>query len=200
MIKRLIFEDLKKHLQQKEMTLIAGPRQAGKSTLLLLLKKYLEDQREKTVLLNLDVEDDREFFVSQQALVAKIRREVGDQRAFVFFDEVQRKEDAGLFFKGIYDMGLPYKFIMTGSGSLELKEQIHESLAGRKLIFELSTLSFVEFALFKTAYRYEQNLGGFLQAEPKRARQLFEEYVSYGGYPRGALADTVAGKQRINEI
>ena len=86
MIKRLIFEDLKKHLQQKEMTLIAGPRQAGKSTLLLLLKKYLEDQREKTVLLNLDVEDDREFFVSQQALVAKIRREVGDQRAFVFFD------------------------------------------------------------------------------------------------------------------
>jgi predicted AAA+ superfamily ATPase len=32
-----------------------------------------------------------------------------------FIDEIQRKENAGLFLKGIYDLGLPYKFIISGS-------------------------------------------------------------------------------------
>jgi len=44
----------------------------------------------------------------------------------------QRKEDAGLFLKGLYDLKLPYKFVVSGSGSLELKQRIHESLVGRK--------------------------------------------------------------------
>ena len=55
----------------------------------------------------------------------------------VFIDEIQRKENAGLFLKGIYDLDLPYKFILSGSGSLELKEKIQESLTGRKRLFEL---------------------------------------------------------------
>jgi len=37
-------------------------------------------------------------------------------------------------------MNLPYKFIVSGSGSIKLKETIYESLVGRKRIFELSTL------------------------------------------------------------
>ena len=56
---------------------------------------------------------------------------------YVFIDEIQRREDAGLFLKGLYDLNLPYKFIVSGSGSIELKEKIHESLVGRKRVFEL---------------------------------------------------------------
>ena len=45
-IKRDILEDLKRHLSKKEITLIVGPRQAGKTTLMMLLKDHLE-KREK---------------------------------------------------------------------------------------------------------------------------------------------------------
>ena len=78
-------------------------------------------------------------------MIKKLDLELGRKKGFVFIDEIQRKENAGLFLKGIYDMELPYKLIILGSGSLELKEKIHESLAGRKRIFELGTVSFREF-------------------------------------------------------
>jgi predicted AAA+ superfamily ATPase len=160
-IKRDILGDLRSHLPQKEFTLIVGPRQAGKTTLMLLLRDELKKDRQNTMFLNLDIEADRQFFVSQDKLVKKIDLELGKKGGYVFIDEIQRKENAGLFLKGLYDMGLPHKFIFSGSGSIELKEKIHESLAGRKRVFELSTLSFRELVNFRTGYKYEANLKEF---------------------------------------
>src|SRR3989338_8852975 len=128
MIKRALLRDLKEHFNKKEITFIVGPRQAGKTTLMFLLKKYLDRLEEKTVYLTLDIERDRQFFASQESLINKIKLVIGD-KGYVFIDEIQRKENAGIFLKGIYDMNLPYKFIVSGSGSVELKEKIHESLA-----------------------------------------------------------------------
>lgn len=92
-----------------------------------MLKADLDNRGERTLFLNLDIEWDRPHFESQAALVNKIELELGRKRGFVFIDEIQRKDDAGLFLKGLYDLNLPYKFIISGSGSLELKEKIHES-------------------------------------------------------------------------
>ena len=178
-----------------------GPRQAGKTTLMLLLKEDLERRGERTVFLNLDIESDKEFFSSQSKLVKKIELEIGKRKGFVFIDEIQRKEDAGLFLKGIYDMNLPYKFITSGSGSVELKEKIHESLLGRKRIFELSTLSFEEFIDFRTEYKYENKLSDFFSVESTKIYELLEEYLNFGGYPRVVLEAELAEKREIiNEI
>lgn len=197
MIKRTLLDPLKAHLQQKEISLIIGPRQSGKTTLMMILKKYLEDLGGKTLFLSLDIEADRAFFVSQDALVRKIRLELGEQKGFVFIDEIQRKEDAGLYLKGIYDMNLHYKFIVSGSGSVELKEKVHESLAGRKLTFQLGTLSFEEFVNFKTDYRYEAKLDEFFAVESIRAKALFDEYLMFGGYPRVVLAELLEDKRHL---
>ena len=153
-IKRQLFDDLKAHLAKREISLIVGPRQAGKTTLMMALRDHVQSQGGKTTTFNLDIESDRQFFESQEKLLRKIILELGQSGGCVFIDEIQRKEDAGLFLKGLYDMSLPYKFIVSGSGSLELKEKIHESLAGRKRIFELSTLNFIEFVNHKTNYKY----------------------------------------------
>ena len=201
MIKRKLFAELKDYLQKKEISFIVGPRQAGKTTLMLLLKKYLEKRGERTLFLNLDIEQDKEFFTSQAKLISKIELELGKKRGFIFIDEIQRKEDAGLFLKGIYDMNLPYKFIVSGSGSVELKEKIHESLTGRKRLFDLSTLSFEEFTNFKTEYRYENKLTDFFVVESSKIYELLEEYLNFGGYPRIVMEDELAEKQKlINEI
>jgi len=85
-IKRNIFEDLKKHLSKKEITLIAGPRQAGKTTLMMMLKKHLELSGKKTVFLSFDFENDQKFFSSQNSLVEKLKLEFGNNEGYVFID------------------------------------------------------------------------------------------------------------------
>lgn len=197
MIKRQIFEELKDHLDKKEISLIVGPRQAGKTTLMRLLQDQVEASGKKTVFLNLDIESDGQFFVSQNQLLRKIALEIGEGEGFVFIDEVQRKENAGLFLKGLFDMNLPYKFIVSGSGSVELKEKIHESLAGRKRVFELSTVNFAEFVNYKTGYRYEKNLNEFFELDREETRRLLEEYLSFGGYPRVILEQKIEDKRKI---
>jgi predicted AAA+ superfamily ATPase len=201
MIERKLFKNLKDHLNHKEISLIIGPRQAGKTTLMLLLKNKLDKKRERTLFLNLDIEADKRFFSSQETLIKKIELELGKKKGFVFIDEIQRKEDAGIFLKGIYDMNLPYKYIVSGSGSVELKRKIHESLVGRKRIFELNTLSFEEFFNFKTQYRYKTSLLDFFNLEVDKTRLFLDEYLLFGGYPRVVLAENISEKQQeISEI
>jgi hypothetical protein len=201
MIKRKLFSELVDHLPQKEMSLIIGPRQAGKTTLMEVLKEHLDNRGERTLFLNLDIEWDRPHFESQAALLKKIELELGQQPGYVFIDEIQRKDDAGLFLKGLFDLKLPYKFIISGSGSLELKQKIQESLVGRKRLFELSTVTFEEFIDHRTDYRYEENLADFLAIETDRAEQLLSEYMQFGGYPRIVMATEQREKLRlIDEI
>lgn len=185
-IKRDILKELKNHLGKKEISLIVGPRQAGKTTLMNELILYLKESGKKTVFLSLDNDSDKKFFAAQSELIKKIELEIG-KSGFVFIDEIQRLENAGLFLKGVYDRDLPYKFIVSGSGSLELKEKIHESLAGRKRIFEVNPVGFFEFVNFKTDYRYENKLNDFFGIEKKQSMIFLDEYLNFGGYPRVIL-------------
>lgn len=193
-IKRKLFPLIKEHLAQREITLITGPRQAGKTTVMKHLEEYLKNKGGRTLFLDLDREQDRPFFNSQERLIQRITYEIGEGKGYIFIDEIQRKESAGVFLKGIYDMNLPYKFIVSGSGSLELKEKIHESLTGRKRIFELSTVNFDEFLDFKTEYKYSTQ---FFDYYKEKALQYFEEYLNFGGYPRVVLEPEASRKQII---
>ncbi len=197
MIQRELFEELQRHLSKKEISLIVGPRQVGKTTLMHLLKDSLEKVGEKTLFLSLDFESDQPFFQSQRALISKIQLEIGKSKGYVFIDEIQRKENAGLFLKGIYDMGLPHKFIVSGSGSIELKEKIHESLVGRKRIFALNPISFKEFVNFKTDNKYKEKLLDFFTLEKEKTEEMLREYLNFGGYPRVVLEDELREKAAV---
>ncbi len=198
MIKRRLLSELRNHLNSQEITMIVGPRQVGKTTLMKLLEEELKQRGEPTLFLNLDIEEDRRHLSSQSDLLAKIRLEVGS-RGYVFIDEIQRKEDAGLFLKGLYDMGLPYKFIVSGSGSVELKERIKESLVGRKKLFELDPVDFEEFVGYRTGYRYESSLKDFFRVEKTKTLELLREYLNYGGYPRVVISETHEKKLEVIE-
>jgi len=193
-IERDIIKSIQKHLDNKEITLITGARRSGKTTILNYLIEYLKDKRH--LYLNLDIEEDKKFFQSQKSLLDRINFEFGtlDKIIYLFIDEIQRKENAGLFLKGIYDLDLPIKIITTGSGSLELKEKIHESLAGRKRIFQVNTLSFNEFVNFKNHLTPKQSISDFAKVFPDKIYQNFEEYLTFGGYPQVVLAQTTEEK------
>ena len=80
MIKRKLFSELIDHLPQKEMSLIFGPRQAGKTALMEMPKTHLDQRGERTLFLNLDIEWDRPHFESQAAFLKKIELELGRKR------------------------------------------------------------------------------------------------------------------------
>lgn len=168
-IKRDILKELKNHLVKKEITLLVGPRQVGKTTIMNYLRNGPEKENQKTLFLDLDFENDKKHLISQETLLTKIKLEFGAKKGFIFMDEIQRKENAGIFLKGIYDQNLPHKFIVSGSGSLELKEKIHESLMGRKAVFEILPISFFEFVNFKTNYKYENQLERTLKYEVRHS-------------------------------
>ena len=183
MIRRKLLNELRAHLKDDEITVITGPRQVGKTTLMRILMEELIKDGQPVLFFNLDFEADSIYFQSQQHLINKIKLEFGQKRGYVFIDEIQRKENAGIFLKGIYDRKFPYKFIVSGSGSLELKEKIQESLSGRKRLFELFPVSFEEFIQYRTNYKYENNFADFLQIESKKIDFFLMEYLNFGGYP-----------------
>jgi hypothetical protein len=191
--------ELIEHLDNSEISLLVGPRQSGKTTLMLQLIEKLKEEGKKHIYLNLDVERDSIFFVSQTKLLEKIRSELGSGYGYVFIDEIQKKENAGVFLKGIYDMGLPYKLIVTGSGSIELKEKIYESLAGRKRVFEIFPLSFSEFVNFKTDYQYSDRLEEYFNINNAAGLELLNEYLMFGGYPKVVLRETSEEKRAALE-
>lgn len=182
----------------KAITVIIGPRQVGKTTLARQLQSSLKEQGRATLFFNLDIEEDQRYFVSQEVLLQKIRLEAGTEHVTVFIDELQRKQNAGLFLKGLYDQDLPVKFVVTGSGSLELRANVSESLAGRKRVFEIRPVSFLEFFHYRTESRYLQKERAYFELEGTSAGfGLLQEYLSFGGYPSVILAETIAEKKQV---
>ncbi len=192
---------IRAHLSRPEITVILGPRQVGKTTLMKKLRAELKEKAKPTGFYNLDIDVDADLFESQQRLVDALRLEFAERPAVIFVDEIQRKRDAGLFLKGLYDRDLPYKFVVSGSGSLELKEKVVESLAGRKRVFLLMPLSFREFFDFKTAYQYGKARAEVAKVYSGLMDGLFREYMVFGGYPKVVLAENREEKRaELQEI
>ena len=204
-IKREIFDDLIAHLGKKEATLLVGPRQAGKTTLLLLIKKHLIEEKkidpENIFYFNLDRFKDLEFFSSQEEVIKFLESREKKGKIYLFIDEAQRIKEAGRFLKGIYDLNFNLKMIVSGSSSLEIKSKIVEPLTGRKRVFHLYSFSFKEFLRAKDPSLIEIAE----QEEPlslydrNKLQNLLEEFLVFGGYPSVVLEENPKEKEKILE-
>ncbi len=199
-IRRTVDKELRDHLDKPEVSLILGPRQSGKTTIMIHLLNDLKREFRPTAYFNLDIIEDRQFFISQHALLNRINFLLGSKRGVIFIDEIQRLENAGLFLKGLYDLESGHKFIVSGSGSLELKANVIEPMTGRKQTFFCLPLSFSEFAAYKLKIPTEQ-VSLSLEQNPFEQKRLEEEYFTYGGYPKVVLSETHAARvQTLTEI
>lgn len=202
-IQREIYFQLKNHLEKPEISLILGPRQAGKTTIMEKLKEELEKLSYPSVFLNLDVIEDKQFFKTQHTLLDLIEKKAGKKKAYVFIDEISRLENAGVFLKGLYDLKTNYKFIVSGSGSLELRADIVEPLTGRKKIFYCFPLSFTEFAAYKLETYFDdfeklyKEITKYLVIQAYKRQRWVNEYLSFGGYPRVVLSETEEEKIEV---
>lgn len=200
MIHRTIYSSLLSHLPEKPFTVLIGARQTGKSTLL----KQLADASTNAVLLNLERKDLLLDLDQNPENIFKYIPQDIQNKALVLIDEVQYLQDPTHFLKLLYDEHADrLKIVATGSSAFYIDRQFKDSLAGRKKIFELPTLSFDEFLLFKNQTELYQTFvqlqTGQLQKSPLQAQlwAYLDEYITYGGYPAVVLA---AGFQQKIEL
>jgi predicted AAA+ superfamily ATPase len=153
------------------VVLVVGPRQAGKST---LIWKTLEEAAEPVLFVNCEEPAMREWLSSPSAFLADVAEYAGAARA-LFFEEVQRLPEAGLFLKGLVDRRTGMRIYATGSSSFDLEAATRESLAGRAQRHLLLPLSLAEAGAFFAD-------GGPLARE-ERLSGLVERMMVYGGYP-----------------
>ncbi len=180
-IEREVFRQALDWLKRDEIITLTGPRQAGKTTILLKLIEYLlsEDGYPASGIyyFNFDQEELREEFGKPQGLLSFIKSRTLHQRYYLFLDEVQRLKEPGLYLKTLYDLPKrPLKIIVSGSSSLLLRAETKEYLTGRQIEFYVLPLSLKETAA---------SFGFRLPAEHSNALQdLLGQTAVYGGYPR----------------
>lgn len=206
LIKRDIFNKVIDHLNEKEMTVIIGPRQVGKTTLLGQIKDYLISHEQvnsnSLFYFNLDLTKDLSLFSSQENIINFIKdRGKNNETIYLFIDEVQRIKDAGIFLKGIYDSVSGVKFILTGSSSLEIKSKIQEALTGRKKIFKLMPLSLNEYANFKNSslFKIVQKPKIISEYDFVEWEKIINDFAIFGGYPRVTIEKNIDKKIELIE-
>ena len=152
------------------VVLVVGPRQAGKST---LIWKTLSEAGEPVLYLNCEEPSIREWLSSPAEFLADVSETVGGIGT-LYFEEVQRLPEAGLFLKGLVDRRTGLRIYATGSSSFDLEAATRESLAGRAQRHLLLPLSLAEAAATLPANPLARG-----EALPR----LVERMTVFGSYP-----------------
>lgn len=208
MLTRKKYHELVAHLPKREYTVLIGPRQTGKSTLLNQIAEYLKTIGESVVVLNLERKDILLELNQQPENLFKYLPQDTTQRVFVLIDEVQYLDDATNFLKLLYDEHANrIKIVATGSSAFYIDRQFKDSLSGRKKIFELPTLDFEEFLMFRQQSEELIELQRLRSGEIQKSlleQKLWvalEEYLTYGGYPAVVLEPQPKDKiERLHEL
>lgn len=184
---RSLFSSLQRALTDKRVIVITGMRRVGKTTCLRWLLEQIPSPNK--IYIDLERLDQRAVFGERNyELVLNYLRNRGldtSQPLTVALDEIQYVPNLPSVVKYLYD-SFGIKFLLTGSSSFYLKNYFSESLAGRKIIFELFPLTFGEFLTFRgVPFRprssFEQM--SFDPYEYERLKGLYEEFVNFGGLP-----------------
>ena len=200
-VERTIFPILLKALADRRMVVITGMRHVGKTTTL----RWLLDKVPSSNKLYLDLErlDQRAVFAEPNYdLVLEFLRNRGldpGQPLTLAIDEIQYAPNLPSVVKYLYDQ-YGWKFLLTGSSSFYLKNYFSESMAGRKVIYELFPLSFGEFLDFHSIpYRRRTDLADmrFDQYEFERLKAYYDTFISFGGLPDVVLEPRPEAKQEI---
>ncbi len=217
-INRLLFDELKKWLDRREIVAIKGPRQSGKTTMLEMLSEWLiADKGIDSNHVNYITFEDRGVLDSfSQDPKEFINRHMTDSEMHYFLiDEAQYCQSLGQKLKLIYDLFRNAKLVITGSSSLELKNQTGKFLVGRMLEFELFPLSFYEYlsyadpGLAKMYKEWNDKATSLVfdgsRFKAKEGKDIFNdellkyasEYMKFGGYPAVVLEKDPAAKEVI---
>jgi len=202
--KRRIEEKIDKNIKTNKAIIITGMRRVGKTT---ALKKYYKEIPKNKVWFDfenpLDVKyfEDIDYNDVYQNIINKADLDK-KKKIYVFIDEAQNFPEISKVVKYLIDH-YNVKIFLTGSVSYYLKNLFPESLAGRKIIFELFPLDFEEFLVFKEAnikkYKSLRKKKIINEMEYEIYDKYYEEFIKWGGFPEVVLAERIESKRDLLE-
>lgn len=196
MIKREILNNIKLWLWKEKIIILKWARQVWKTTLMKELELLVNKDNNISVFLQADKIDNNNIFKSPDSLITylKVKYDFPNNFIYLFIDEFQYIEQAGLFLKNIFD---EYKdklqIIVSGSSSLEITKN-SEFLTWRAVNFYIDRISFFDF------FKYKENLenlskiklSDFEEIESiysvfkKLLEKNFIDYLTFWAYPEVA--------------
>lgn len=201
--RRLVIDQILPFLPTRDIIVLHGARQVGKTSILAYLKNLLDDKKEATIYLDLEdlrlarildggVDTFLNYLAEEGFDLPKLR--AADDKLFVFIDEIQYLAQPSSFLKLIADHQPGLKLIVSGSSSFDIKNKFKNSLVGRTIEFVIYSLSFAEFLLFKK-YPYQPGRV-FTDKKTDELLSLYREYVLSGGYPKITLTGAKTMKEK----
>lgn len=184
---RSTYESLIGSVNVKQITIITGVRRSGKSTLMYeMIAKLLEKNISPEQILFVNLEDKRLSEDSLDDIYDSYRQFLNPgKKAFIFLDEIHKKEDWEHWIRKKYDLKTNDKFVISGSSSYLLKREYSTLLTGRNRTFEVFPLSFEEFLSFRDIKvernKVEKNI--ILKKTQNSIIHALGEYLEFGGFP-----------------
>ncbi len=184
-IERDKLKQLIEYLPLKQIITISGLRRCGKSTLAKQAINYLIEQgtsKNNILFVNLEQPSFLEHRHNSDYLNtiydAYLKLINPQGRVYVIFDEIQFFENWQVYIKSKYENS-DIKFIVTGSNSSMLSNDMNTLLSGRSLNIHLNTFSFTEFLRYKNIDFKTQLSRLDNRIAISRAK---DEYLKWGGF------------------
>jgi uncharacterized protein len=162
-----------------KMAFVSGPRQVGKTT----LAKQYQEQFGQGLYLNWDTPPHQKKILTDPLFFEKENRD--PQKPFlVVLDEIHKYARWKNYLKGIYDQGKDeFRFLITGSGRLELFKKGGDSLLGRYFSVPLFPFSMGELSGKLTGFK---DFKRALESPPSpyaEARERYSHLFRFSGFP-----------------
>ncbi len=214
--KRFAFFEAMKRLEEKNirrLVVLTGTRRVGKTT--------IQYQMIESLLLS-GVPAQKIVFISMDHPMLKLSNfqdilecyhesVYADQDVYYFFDEIQYAQDWDRWLKTIYDTQPDTNVVATGSASPALIKGSRESGAGRWSVIQVPTMSFFEYCellnIEKPNIDPDLKITSLLKMTQIERTQImlqlskvqnhFMRYLTVGGFPELALADSDIMAQQI---
>ena len=182
-IERELFNIVKKEVKGKEVVILLGPRQVGKSYILNWLKKGVDKSKIPATFFDLENPQVLIKFNQPDTHVFDLLTQSG---RVIFIDEFHYIKNASKLFKAIYDSKHRVKIFASGSSSIEIHKHLKESLAGRRWLIKVPPLTVKELEnkMGKKAHDYYLRFGGLpgvinKSNESERMKHLQELVQAY---------------------
>ena len=179
-MKRILYENIWGRLSShKQMVFIAGPRQAGKTTFTQILAKDYNN----SFYFNWDILEEKRKLIENPSFYEEVHRK-DNSLPLIVFDELHKYSNWKNYLKSVYDRDKGnYKFVVSGSGRLDMYQKGGDSLAGRYFIFYLWPFTLAE--LGGNNLTFEQFFSNPIEvrAFPNKIQPIWNKLSQFTGFP-----------------
>ncbi len=197
------YAQLVESVKIREITIIIGVRRSGKSTLMYqMIKNLISNNIKPEQILFINFEDQKLIKESLDDIYTTYRENLNpDKKAYIFLDEIHKKENWESWIRKKYDLKTNDKFVISGSCSYLLKKEYSTLLTGRNLTFEVYPLSFEEYLLFKNLTISKDNIRKKIVLERTKLSIMknLKEYLNIGGFPEVFFKSNIFKKRLLEQ-